>query len=340
MASSVTGSLKNIEEVMKQRHNTATMAVLSLHIDESLEDGTDDDAFETNIDTVLDSRRDSSIDVVLGVQENTNGSSEEASSLSTDSNSRVASPLSDEAAATPSPVPMASEVGSNSTQLESREVIRMSESDSGEVTVTTVTVSCTSLDGLVKEENGDKDSAKENDGQSGGSESSSQSGEEEGGGKKMRTVTSTQILITDATPTISVNLSNYDSDDTLSDEESMQNLDTLSKDEETPPPPPVQNGDEANNAPAPATAGESTISTITVKEDRTGSSSSAGSDETSTLKAPDVTRRRCELQELVACNPTVSFSYVCIDVYLYFLSFPFFFSVYIFLLCSFFPCTH
>jgi len=286
LASSVTGSLKNIENVMKQRHNTATMAVLSLHIDESLENGADDDAFETNIDTVLEDDKESSIDAVLGMQENTNRSSEEASSQSTDSNSRVASPLSDDTA---SPMPTASEVGSNSTQLESHEVIRKSESDDGEVTVTSVTVSCTSLDGYAKvTENGDDDLEKESNRKDKGAESSSQSeGEDEE--KKMRTTTSTQVLIRDEMPTISVNLSNYDSDDTLSDEESVQNLDAIVDSNEEKPP--VQNGGEANSA--PATTGESTISKITVKEDRTGSNASA--DETSTLKTPEVTRRRCEL---------------------------------------------
>ncbi len=298
MAASVSGSLKGIEGMLKERHNTATMAALSLQIDECLENGTDD-TFETNIDTLLlEEEEEVSIDIVLGTQENENKSSEEGS-VSTDSNSGMGSPLSD---GLNSPMPVETDKN-GSEQLDSLETVRKSESEEGGVTVTTsVTVSCSSLEEYATKtaENGTA-ASEDSSSQNGGGEK----GQVEVNGQteetQARTCTSTQVLISDTTPTISVNLTNYDSDDTLSGEESVQNINDAKKVAE-------QNGRSettlatGGSETPPATTGESTIGNITVKEDRTGSNSSAGSNNSAELTPPQSTRRRCKLLSLLMLN--------------------------------------
>ena len=302
MAASVTGSLKGIDGMLRERHNTATMAALSIHIEESLENGADD-ASETNIDSLFaieeleDEQPETSIDVLLGVQENGNKSSEEGS-VSTDSNSRVTSPMSDISGPMhdiSGPMHVESERDSETQQLESQESIRTSHNEEGEETVTTsVTVSCSSLDRYFKTEENGTASESEQSGRENGQEESKKDDELEVELEKPKKVSSTQILISDEATTVSVNLANYDSDDTLSEEESMENLDSLVKQAEEEEEEEKKNECTQNEGTdVPATAGESTISSITVKEDRTGNSA-AESNDSSKLSPPQSTRRRCK----------------------------------------------
>ena len=165
----------------------------------------------------------------------------------------------------------------------------MSQNEHGEEAVTTsVTVSCSSLGGPFKtRENGTTTESKQNS-----QKESKDDDKLEEQMEKPRKVSSSQVLIGAKENSISVDLSNYDSDDTLSGEESVTNLDLLEMEEYEgrKEKDPAQN--EGMNA--PATAGESTAISITVKEDRTGNNA-ATSNTSSKVTLPQATRRKCKI---------------------------------------------
>lgn len=303
-----------METSLSKRHNTATMAALALCIDETVECSTEDEP-ETSIDVIIGDMENTSkycnghsdntrIDDVLGAQEDWSKSSEDGS-MSTDSTSRVTSPASDmtspfllepeQAPSTPSSLDTPQEEVEEATQLESRESIRKSQDDNGKDTVTTsVTVSCTSLDSFSSPKTEERSNHGENgevrEGEIEKVTKNDLSVQPEEEGRRSRTCSSTQVLINDDPSTISVTLNNYDSDDTLSEEESHTDLTVAEEkdDEES-----AAKGEETKGTSDPAPE-RSSLGIITVKEDRTGSSSSTSSNDSPTLKAPVVTRRRCK----------------------------------------------
>jgi hypothetical protein len=202
-----------------------------------------------------------------------------------------------------SPEPMTPDMSpgpEEATEMEVEESVKSSDTEAVTIT-TTVTVVCPSQGNSPVLERKDEpdvtNNSDEGEGKEEGEGKSEDEGKSEGEEKgeevtpsiKERYTSSTQILVTDhEEATLSVNLNAYDSDDTLSDEESHDNLPGLDDEEKSPSPklsPPIK-----------------------IKEDRTGSGSSHGSNASSTESneaaklAVANQRRRCEF---IVCGTTM-----------------------------------
>ena len=279
MVTSLNNSLKESEEVSLKRHYTATMAAISLGVTENgHENGLpEEEREEESVET--------SIDTILGKQIEVPPSSEDdsGSCLSTTPEAITPSMLS------PEP--------EDATELEVEEKVENGDIVEGELTVTTtVMVSCspratptlerkgeeseeknTPTPAAAVAENekgeGEKEGEKEKETNSSTTSSSSSSPE----GSRARSCSSTQILVSNKDhTTLSVNLNNYDSDNTLSDEESHPEL----------PTPPSEEDRKSDKSPSPP------LGAITIKEDRTGS---PNGEDGARLSPPTNGRRRSEL---------------------------------------------
>lgn len=243
------------------RHDTACMAAVSLST--SMEH-TEANGF------VMEDKEDieTSIDQILGKQDEVPHSSED------DSGSHFST--------TPEPVTpnMMSPEPEDATEMETNEIVENGNIVDGEMTVTTtVTVACSSNSNSQESaENSPLLDRKENTPTP--EEKEEESSLQANGEMRARSTSSTQVLIndTDERVTLSVNLNNYDSDNTLSDEESHTQLPQVSDSDKSPSPP---------RSPP-----------IKVKEDRTGSPTANGDVTTNgedKLAPPTQQRRRSEL---------------------------------------------
>ena len=262
-------SLKDMQPVSIGRHDTATLAALSVSTS-GTENGLGDER-ETSIDDVI-RNEDEEIDDILGDHKNTTasssddaGSSQEVSRSSTPHHNPVSSEPRDEMA--------------------TNESVESSQNIDGKTTVTTtVTVTCST-------ENSPTIGRKEEKEEGSGPVISKEEKEEKGEVGDVPTATietvevrersssSTQVLVSDSdgNTSISVNLNSYDSDDTLSDEESHADLE------------PIGDKKEEELEEVPAITIESTNS---VKKNR--SESSGSSNEGSPKLSLPESRRRCE----------------------------------------------
>ena len=307
MITNVHSSLKESElnslAVDLKRHDTATQAAISLvgvAKENGLEDLDEEEGEpETSIDTILGVRDlekeedepETSIDAILGVKDHP---SEDDSSSCFSATPEPTEPVSPKLFS-PDPVTPKdmSPDPEDATVMETEETVKHDENGTGETTVMTmVTVACSSQgnspvmgrkdeerrEGAEVNEVGDADDEEHlTDGLS--------NGENRG-----RSTSSTQILVTDSeNTTMSITLNGYDSDDTISNEESHEELPDV--------PELVENGTtEEEEKPKPPV-----ITVKETKEGRTDSSSSHGSNasngsgnEASKLAAPENQRRRCE----------------------------------------------
>lgn len=270
----MTSSLKEVSSSLQDdtgilsRHDTATLAAITLstsmeHHEENGLLAEDKEQVETNID------------LILGKQDEVPHSSED------DSGSCFS--------ATPEPVTpnMMSPEPEEATEMETKETVENGNVVDGEMTITTtVTVACSS--------NSNSQESAENSPSFARKEKTPTPEDKEpedslqaNGETRGRSTSSTQVLIndTDEHVTLSVNLNNYDSDNTLSDEESHTELPQLSGSEKSP---------------SPASPPKSPI---TIKEDRTGTSPTTNGDTTANgspttngeLVPPTNQRRRSEL---------------------------------------------
>ena len=249
---SVNSSLKDLPPTLITRHDTATLAALSLgkegeappeHPQNGF-DEEDEEAHETNIDSIF------------GKQENSEDESTSGLS-STSTPTQLMSPEPDDA-----------------TEMETTEVGENGECTEGVVT-TSVTVACSSNSQesspiLGAKERGGKKEEEEKRSEGKDNSPTLTTG-------KPRTCSSTQILLNDCEDhvTLSVNLNGYDSDDTLSDEESHENLENLQAEDfkqngvtyEPPIPYAKANGADQLSPSPPRSP------VIGIKEDRTGKAS-------------------------------------------------------------------
>lgn len=272
LIANVNSSLKDTESGFAKRHNTATLAALTLgdmnHVHEngpSSENGHDPET---------------SIDLILGKREVPASSGDDSSGCLSTTPDCLSPALM-------SPEPL------EATEMETKETVKTSENGEGDATVTTsVTVACAGssqesagnspmcerkektdmegeksieTEGEKKVETVEKEADKEEEKKTEGEERSDSPASDDTRG---RSCSSTQILVSDTNQnvTLSVNLNNYDSDNTLSDEESHTDLPTLDSNETS----------EVEKSPSPFSS-PSKSPIITIKEDRTGASSSSSS---------------------------------------------------------------
>lgn len=310
MIADVNRSLKEseIEDVL-HRHNTATLAAISLGVPDPLENGLDEEAEpETSIDMVIGKRDFHSDD----------SSSSFSDTPATSPTPDVISPTPDAESPEPdesiaavkellSPDPMTPHEMTpdpdEATEMEMEETVDSSENGSdGKAVVTTVVTVAVETKGSSP----DLERGREVAGSTQEDREEDNEEEEELNIERGRSSSSTQILVTDhENTTLSVNLNAYDSDSTLSDEESHDDLLEV-----------VENGtaeDHGETAENSETAENGTMETlekppspkqspvIAIKEDRTGSGSSHGSNasngsnEVSRLAAPENQKRRSKL---------------------------------------------
>ncbi len=283
---SVNSSLKDINPTLITRRDTATLAALSLSHDGERQNGEhriglgeDEEEHETNIDSIFGKQETSSED---------------------DSSSGLSS--------TSTPTHLMSPEPTDATEMELTEKVENEESTFGDAVVTTtVTVACTR-----SQECSPKPGAK----------TQPERGEEECTDTptlttdRPRTCSSTQILLNDQDQnvTLSVNLNGYDSDDTLSDEDSHPDLQTLQSEDfnntqetkessnEFKGEPPIKYAEQKENgvSKTPPSASPPRSPIIEIKEDRSGkgSTSSKGShssDEMSRLSPPTDKKRSSKL---------------------------------------------
>lgn len=308
MITSVNSSLKETAATdALQRHNTATLAAISL--------GAAHQPQENGLDSNEETEHETSIDLILGQRGGHPVSSDDSSSCMSGTpeatSPKVVSPEPD---ATMSPAPegtverkleeklLSPEPVSPDMTPDPEEAIEMEMEEKvenhgdGEATVTTmVTVACSSQ--------GDSPDMEREEVEGGEAVKAKGTQEEEEeqeeglpvcGGERGRSSSSTQILVTDhENTTLSVNLNCYDSDNTLSDEESREDLSEEEEKEEAKKTPSPQHSPKLSPQHSPV---------ITIKEDRTGSGSShssnasngsTGASKVTGLPAPDQ-RRSCK----------------------------------------------
>ena len=331
MISNVNSSLKEDDIEALRRLNTATLAAISLASDHTAQENgfTEEEAAdaETSIDMILGERETEDDTSSSGFS----GTPEAASPTSKSPEPRVDAnpeevPLSPEPEEeivlkhvtqdtmtggttrantadnlqTPEPVtPDMTPGPEDATEMEVEEAVNSSmNGDTGKTTVMTmVTVACSSHGGSPDEERrGEVEAVMVNGVHEKEGEEEEEEGEDEMSGEmRGRSSSSTQILVTDhENTTFSVNLSGYDSDNTLSGEESHDQLSEL-----------TENGVDNEISLSPKSSPKGSPK-IVIKEDRTGSrssrdsnassnASSTGSDEAKRLAAPENQRRRCKL---------------------------------------------
>ena len=264
-----------LEPNMLTRLNTATQAALSLgNMDKPPENGAD----------VSREEPETSIDLILGKQEDISRDGEDDSSSCLSSTPEPVTP--DLVSPDPITPNTMSPDPEDAMEMETNQTVENEgDGDNGETTVTTtVTVECSnnsqespgSSPALVRqeaeeEEEGEGEGKGEGEGEkpttvlvNGEEEEIGEDDTEENDANRMRSTSSTQILVSDhENVTLSVNLNGYDSDNTLSDEESHAELPELLKDNADESPPPVA------------------TPTIAIKEERTGSTDTTNDKEDS-----------------------------------------------------------
>lgn len=311
MIANVNSSLKESEiDNALHRHNTATLAAITLGVVDSLENGLDEIAeHETSIDMALGKREDrrTSSDGSSSNFSDSPGTTSPTSKVEPDTPDAV-SPDCGESMAEKELLSPDPETPHEMTpdpeeamEMEMEETVNSSEDGiDGKSVVTTVVTVAVSTQGSSPDQLEGEDAGKANGTQEDREENGQKEEEEDNiKGNRARSSSSTQILVTDhENTTLSVNLNAYDSDDTLSDEESHEDL--LENENKTA----TENG-PAENVTAEKIPSPQHSPVIAIKEDRTGSGSSHGSNASSgsngmsKLTAPENQRRRSKL--LVLC---------------------------------------
>lgn len=250
------------------RHDTATMAALSL----GKEEETPHEPKLNGVEEEDDEEHETHIDSIFGKQEN---SEEESTSEVSSTSTPFMSPEPEDA----KEMETVTNVVENGEREEGQEAL----------VTTTVTVACPSNNSspvLAKREGGER-AGEEGEKKEGNDEGEDKKEEEEGNDGspslttgKPRTASSTQILLNDQEDStrLSVNLTGYDSDDTLSDEESHMDLKGLQdegseerKENGVTYEPPIPYAKKEESGSPSSSPSRSPV--IAIKEDRTGKGS-------------------------------------------------------------------
>lgn len=332
MNNSLSSLSASTEHFLSQRHNTATLAAISL-VENEVDENEEQE--ETSIDAILgvrnlspsedlsstgasspdpdpdavDSDTRSSVhspeetETGTGMDNDKNNTRTETSSddntgMGTLSDDRTGTEMGTSSNSTETGTAVES---SGPAEMATEETTECSQSADGETTViTSVTVPIHGEESAENSPGREKKMENEN-GRSQDGQDHLTEGEGRLDKEKSR---STEVLINDvdenSTITVTLNLNGYDSDDTLSDEESHEDLahvDNTSSKSSSPPAAPA--GGEASPKGSPPAKRESSspsnsspkssLSTIIIKEDRTGSNESMDK-----LTPPTDQRRRCK----------------------------------------------
>ena len=279
------------------------MASLILEQDQKLLKGVEAD-METSIDLVLSQTRpqqcdgksdDTSIIESICIDDIcvTDSTSSRDGSVSTDSTSRVTSLASELSGSMPfddvehehltTSLPESSTDAVQDIVLESHESIKWSQDDTGKATETPVTsMGFAFIDSSKSErrnhgKNGDaavkaEEENEKLDGEKDKVTSSSLSSQPDVERVKSSSFSISHVLLNDTAPRLSLNIYDFDSDNTMSGEESISDLTMVIPPEQTVETEKAGEGEITNGTP-PLVTTDTHLGSITIKEDRTGSSS-------------------------------------------------------------------